>query len=111
MLIEFIIILQIVSIFIFLLSYKNKVIEGFFVVTIFAAILSFAYMNIEVGETRPVHIDSSSDIIDIEYDKIVTIYNNNSLMWINIGFSVISCILGLYQIFEWSGDQIKWRKD
>jgi len=109
MLIEFLIMLQIAVVLVFVFGYMNKSFEAMVITIILASIVGFSYYNIEVGETRPTIIDSTNPIITIEYEKITTVYQNYGLAWLNIGIAVISLILFFWTIFNnFSMDVISW---
>jgi len=109
MLIEFLIMMQILTLIVFVFGYMNKSFEAMAICIFLAGITAFSYMNIEVGETRPVEIDTTTDLVTIEYDKITTVYQNVGLMWLNVGIAAISMLLFMWTIFNnFSEDVILW---
>lgn len=113
MLIEFLIMMQILTLLVFVFGYQNKSFEAMAICIFLAGITAFSYMNIEVGETRPVSFDvSSTEIIQVEYDKITTVYQNIGLMWLNVGIATISMLLFMWTIFNnFSMEVIGWLRD
>ncbi len=112
MLIEFLILMQILTLLVFVFGYQNKSFEAMAICIFLAGITAFSYMNIEVGETKPVYIDTTTDLVSIEYDKITTVYQNIGLMWFNVGIAAISMLLFMWTIFNnFSMDVIGWLRD
>ena len=112
MLIEFLIMLQIAVVLVFVFGYMNKSFEAMVITIILASIVGFSYYNIEVGETRPTIIDTTTDIVEIQYEKITTVYQNIVLAYVNFTVTIFSMLWLLVIIFGGKSDEvISWLKN
>ena len=111
MLIEFLIIFQVLTLIVFAFGYFNKSFEAVVIAMILSAIVGFSYYNIEVGETRPTIIDTTTDIVEIQYEKITTVYQNIVLAYVNFTVTIFSMLWLLVIIFGGKSDEvISWLK-
>lgn len=99
MLIEFLILLQVAVLILFGYSYHRMNWELFALSTILFAIIGFSYYNIEITETVPSIINTTTDIVTIEYEKVTSVYSSVPLFWVNILGAIISFIAGAAVVF------------